>query len=245
MAWWPFGASRGTSGLIRDLANGRYPMTQFNTPTWVIDGEFGPCLLFDDGATEYLQLGSAPITAAPLTMTSWFNSDDDTIQQALMWIGDVDSTVNWFSLEIMGSVGGNPVRARARAGAITGDADTTSGYSANTWHHAAAVFISSTSRASFIDGGSKGTDVTDATPANSNDTAIGRLADSTPGRYFSGRTFDTRLYGGTKTNTEILQMANPNSMWELYQVPRHVWAMRWVAAVGVNVPVLEYHYRHH
>ena len=86
-------------------------------------------------------------------------------------------------------------------------AETTTGYSVNTWHHAAGTFTSTTARAAFIDGGSKGTDTTSIVPANENRISIGRWGDSTPGNYMSGRICEVGLWDVVLTDDEISALA--------------------------------------
>jgi hypothetical protein len=62
------------------------------------------------------------------------------------------------SVDAGGGVAGDPVRAYAYNGSGYGIADTSTGYSANTWVHACGVFTSATLRAAFINGGGKVTD---------------------------------------------------------------------------------------
>ena len=113
--------------------------------------------LFDDASSQYLAVGSTPVTAAPFSMAAWFNSDSDALQQAIISVGDTAGATNYFTLQARGNTGGDPVQVHVREGATSAVASTSSGYSANTWHHAAAVFASSSSHAVYLDGANKGT----------------------------------------------------------------------------------------
>ena len=144
--------------------------------------------LFDNGANEYLEIDSAVIAAYPLTLAAWFYSDDTANSQCLIWVGDKDVALEWQALIAAGVIGGDPVRAFSARAGFTTEAESTSGYSANTWHHGAAVFTGATNRAAFIDGRSKGTDAGNIVIGATYDrTSIGRTGDSTPSRYMSGR----------------------------------------------------------
>ena len=148
----------------------------------------GSSRLFDDASSQYLEnTVSAPATAAPLTMALWGNSDDATIQQTAFCIQDKDLTSAQFRLEFRGATAGDPIRYSAESLlAGVGSANSTTGYSANTWHHACGVEASTTSRTAYIDGGSAGTNTTAITPLVLDSISIGRRGISVPEGYFSG-----------------------------------------------------------
>lgn len=76
-----------------------------------------------------------------------------------------------------GATGGDPVLINSHKGLFDNAyAATTSGFSANTWHHACGKFIANNSRAVLIDGGSKGTNSTNQLVAAADTVAIGATA---------------------------------------------------------------------
>jgi len=150
--------------------------------------------LFDDVLTESLSRNDAVLSAVPLAMVCWFNSDSLTTTQCLMSITDDTSENNQFSLDLHGTVGGDPVSAQVKSVGGAARADSSSGYSADTWHSACAIFVSSTDRRAFIDGGSKGTNNTDITPADLNVTSIGALVRATTHNYISGNIAEAAIY---------------------------------------------------
>ena len=163
--------------------------------------------LFDDGASEYCYRDGAPATAAPLTMACWFYSDDITILQIPMYLGDKDQdNVHFFELQLAGNVAGDPVRASA-SDAGNSTAASSAGYSANTWHHACAVFAAADSRSAYIDGGNKGSNAVARTPAGIDRVAIGARADSAPGSYMSGRVAEPAIWNVALTDTEVASLA--------------------------------------
>ena len=141
--------------------------------------------LFDDGSTEYLEIDSAVAATMPFAMACLFNSNDDTISQALLSLVEKGGTRNRYILLAAGHVGGDPIRAFIDDGtAIV--AATSSGFTANTWHHAACMFLNATERHVYIDGGSKGSETTSVSPADIDRTSIGRTGDTSPTDYMSG-----------------------------------------------------------
>ena len=145
--------------------------------------------LFDDAKSESLSINVAAITAYPFAMACWFYSDSDALQQALIWCGDKDGSNCFSRLGIQGGVAGDPVAAFSHnyGKNIACTANTTSGYSVNTWHHAAGIWLTTSERHAYIDGGSKGSNTNAVGAMSGHDsTAIGGNRDSTPGQYMSG-----------------------------------------------------------
>lgn len=152
-------------------------------------------ILFDDAASEYLTIASVPMTNEPITMACWFYSDSLTAGQTLLALGDSGGVNGIFALEAAGDQGGDPVRAaKGTDGGTFGIAATTSGYSANTWHHAIATFTSDTERAVYIDGGSVGSNVTNITDPTADNLAVGASHRSTAGRLMSGRIAEAAIW---------------------------------------------------
>lgn len=163
--------------------------------------------LFDDGDSEYLEVDSAPVLTETLSMACWFNSDDTGANQGLVYIGDSGSTTHRFQLMIRGGTGGDPVIARARDPGADGEAATSSGYSANTWHSALATFTNDTSRAAYIDGANKGTDSTDVAVVGPDRISVGRAGDASPGDYMSGMIAEVAVWDVALTDGDALILA--------------------------------------
>ena len=163
-------------------------------------------LLFNDVGSEYAEVDNSPISGFPWTMACWFRSDDLTIDQVLMWLGDKDVADQYVFLGAAGTFAGDTVIALTDAGGIS-SAETSTGYSADTWHLATGVWVSSTDRRAYIDGGSKGTNTTSRVLSNASDrVSIGRAGDSTPGNYMSGRIAEAAIWDVALTDTEIARL---------------------------------------
>jgi hypothetical protein len=207
--WMPWGGSTPGAHRHVDRVNGLV-FTEGGAPVWVADGECGWSLLFNDGNNEYLNLASAVVSVPPFTMTCWFWSDDLTITQCLMSLGSAASTV-FHSLEAAGATAGDPIQARTRN---TPTAATTTGYSANTWHHACGRWPTTSLREALIDAGSKGTNA-DLKSIIVSRTSIGALNADAITLPMSGRISDARIYNRALSDTEVYQLyAEP---WELYK----------------------------
>lgn len=158
-----------------------------------------------NGSADYFEVGSAVATAAPLSMACWFNPDNTTAALALIAVG-VSGGSHRFQLAIVGSAAGDPVRASA-IDAGTGDANTSTGYSAGAWQHAAGVFASTTSRSAFLNGGGKVTDTTSVSPSGLNITDIGVRWSGTRGLFFAGLIAEVGIWGAALTDEEVSALA--------------------------------------
>jgi len=163
--------------------------------------------LFDDGSNEYLELDSAPIVAAPFTMACWFNSDNIALDQTLMFVGDKNFNNRRWNLSIRGDIGGNPIYMVVVDSAGVGVAATSTGYSPNTWHHACGVEAAATDRRVFIDGGSKGINAANRTPASVNRVSIGRVGRTSPFAYMSGLIAEAAIWKVALSDAEVALLA--------------------------------------
>ncbi len=154
-----------------------------------------------DGTTGSLRLATA-VAGMPLTMACWFNTTA-TESTTLIDIGEVATTNKHLTLQIRS---GGEVAARGQSGGSR-RALTTTNYSTNTWHHAVARFVSSTSRFAYIDGGSEGTNTQSANPTANDGTNIGVTVQTTPGEFFSGRIAEIGIWDVDLSVSEILMLA--------------------------------------
>lgn len=227
VAWWScFGANRGQVAL-RD-ALGRYHMTAFNTPT-VSPSAFGPVVLFNDAATEYLAVAKAVVLAPPFSANVWFNSDDAASAQTLFSLGIASGGNNYYWVQAAGATGGDPVQVRSRGPLGNRTANSTTGYSINTWHLATGIFESTTSRSALIDGGSKSTTAGAGGGHVPDSTRIGNRTDNDT-NLFSGMIAEVRVYNRALSDAEALAHWEPPTRWELHQMPQRRWVL--VTAAG-------------
>lgn len=136
--------------------------------------------LFVKASSDYIDVGTtAQFSAPPFSVVCWFNMTNATQQHFLWTTSDLSNSLQSLAaFSARGNLGGDPLRAStvASTGVV---ADTSTGYSANTWHHAAAVYTSTASRAVYIDGGSKGTNTETRTPTGQDTTNIGAIRNGT------------------------------------------------------------------
>ena len=162
--------------------------------------------VFERFSNEHLQVDSTPITVAPFSMAVWIYPKDVANSQTIMFNGDKDVADNYWRLHLQGNVAGDPIRFRAQdtSGSY---AQTSTGVTANTWHHICGVESASNSRAVLIDGGSKGTNATTRTPDNADRITLGRLGASSPGAPYSGWMFWAAMWDAALVDAEVTSLA--------------------------------------
>jgi len=147
--------------------------------------------LFDDGVPEHLIRAEVVDATPPLAFVCWFNTNDLGVHQCLISNSDEAGANNYRSLQIVITTGTLYAVDYATGAGI---AESTSGVTINTWHHACAIFVSATDRRVLLDGGSKGTNATDITPINLDNTCIGRRYQATPVFPMSGMIAEAAIY---------------------------------------------------
>lgn len=160
--------------------------------------------LFASASSQSAASGSAPVTAYPFSMGIWFRSSDTTNLQQLLGVGVDGSNNNYWNLFAAGQRPGDPVMFQTRT-TSNGDAISTTGYSANTWHHAMGVATSATSRAVFLDGGGKATNGTNLTPSGVDSARLSKRGDGA--NYLNGRLAEGAVWNTNLSDAEVLALA--------------------------------------
>lgn len=162
-----------------------------------------------NGSTEKAVTDVAEVTAAPFTVCAWGNTANITDTQTIFSLGNSTPTNDRFEMLWRGAIAGDPIFVEAREnGGTAGSVDTTTGYSASTWHLSCYVEVSSASRSAFIDGGSEGTDTTSSTPAGIDRTLVATLQTSS-GQilFFDGAIAEVGIWNAALTDGEVATLA--------------------------------------
>jgi len=193
--------------------------------------------LFDDAASEYLEIDSTPVVAAPFTLACWSNVDDQVVQYSAMWVGDKDDWRNYWAL-MSGGAGNDYVNFVARSAVAFPSCATTTTWSANTWNHWCGVAAAANDRRAYLNGGGKGTNNIACSPAGADRVSIARLGDSSPQNYMLGRIAEPVIYSCALTDLEVWLLSRgvppplirPQSIvayWPLWDTDRDVWNARY------------------
>jgi len=164
--------------------------------------------LFDDAASEAIEIDQAVVTAAPFTISAWMRSNDINPEQTIFFLGDKDFNNRFWTLRMRSLFSGSAILWFIRDRGQTTDMQTTTDAVVGTWHHVCAVEAAADDHAVFIDGGSKGssTDTNDG-PAGSDRMSIGRMGDSSPSDFFSGDLGHIAIYSVGLTDQEVATLA--------------------------------------
>ena len=165
--------------------------------------------LFDDAASDKLgnTADAPPVTGPPFTVCCWFRSNDITKAQALNELRN-GITDHYYRLDARGDQAGDPLFFTKRnTGQSNAEAETTTGYTANVWHHAAGVHTSATDTACFIDGGSKDTNTLSRTPTGIDKIHIGVQDEASPSTFMSGNIANMAIWNVALTDAEIATLA--------------------------------------
>lgn len=160
---------------------------------------------FSCGGTEAFRADITPVTAAPFTVAGWGYCTNATSFQVVWSSGDTSVNNDYWFLAFSGNVAGDPIEFVARNTA-TQSAQTTTGYSLNTWHHVCAVETTSSSRSVYIDGGSKATNSVAQTPTPTA-TALGRLERLSPTAFHNGRLGEFGLWSVALSDDQVRMLA--------------------------------------
>jgi hypothetical protein len=160
-------------------------------------------LTFTFASSQYLIHTAGVVTDEPFTMACWFQATGTTTTRSLMALGingaagrhvlfaNSDATV---ILSSVGSVGATAVAA--------------GNYTANTWHHAACVSASQTSRIAYLDGNAGTEDTTDCGALATLDRAlIGARINVTPGVFHDGKSAEAAIWSSVLSAPNIASLA--------------------------------------
>jgi len=169
--------------------------------------------LFNDASNEYLT-GASPLSADPLSMVTWFRTDDSAkaTGQGLVYLGQ-PTTSNWFRLTLQSNVAGDPIRAQAQTLIGNNSADTTAGVSDSNWHHAAVAFNANGHVTVYLDGGnSASASGSTITPAGVDTITLGAWDNNTgysnTNQFMSGDIAETAIYNIELTAADIASLAS-------------------------------------
>lgn len=163
-----------------------------------------------------MSIGSTPITAAPLTMACWFRPVAVTTDMILMSIAKGSAQTDRFQLTARGSVSPKTISCDAIQASAGGRSSTVnaSSWVTGVWLHAAAVFISSSSKAVYLNGADKGTG-TSHVPASLDSIGIGAAPETPTSGFSDGRIAECGLWNIALTDDEILSLARGLPPWRV------------------------------
>lgn len=158
--------------------------------------------------TNYLERSAAVWPGQlPFMVSAWINWDG-TVAAGTAWNhGESSATLDHSRRMTANTSGDNKIYINSRTTANS-NAVSTTGVTADTWHHLTGSFIASNSRAAYLDGASKGTEITNRVLNTPTVTRLGVTIDAAfnalPGGLAEVSIWDTA--GFTETNRDDLSV---------------------------------------
>ena len=154
-----------------------------------------------NGTTDFLELGSAPVTAVPLTLACWYNVPASRLE-TLISLG-VSGGTHRFRLYL------NTVSTLAAETTATGSAPAQMAHAGtNRWNHGAAVIESAGSRYAFADGTKSAQNTGGQTPTGINRLHIGsRIVSGVNGGFLDGQIADVCVWNVALADEEVAALA--------------------------------------
>lgn len=116
---------------------------------------------FTSAGASYLYRTSVPVSGTPLTLSLWFRVTNATAHHTLCFLSRSTAGIGYLGISARGDVSGDPVQAYKDNGTAPASvATSSSGFSANTWHHVAQVVSGDAGNTVYLDGGNSGSDST-------------------------------------------------------------------------------------
>jgi hypothetical protein len=163
-----------------------------------------------NGTSQYFNTASAPVTDAPLTLAAWFYPNNVTNNMTLVSVtNNAEAGSNRFFIFANGNAAGDPIETGTQGTGGLGIATTTTGFSANSWNHACGVFTSTSSRTSYLNGGSAGTNTATVTPSGVDRIRMAaRFNSGIAGLYLSGQLAEIGIWNAALTAAEVASLAD-------------------------------------
>jgi hypothetical protein len=168
-------------------------------------------------------------TAAPLTLAAWFRAADVTSSYGLVGLGhSIDN--HYFTLEARGGDAGDYIGAVTRSlAAGRAQASSATGYTADQWHHAAAVFTSASNRVAYLNGAPGTANTTSVTPLALTYLNVAAIrAAGAPATLLNGAVAQVAIYRAALSDYDIARLAQgahpldvrPVDLWDCWELSR-------------------------
>ena len=131
--------------------------------------------VFAAASTTYFSKDAAVVTSMPLTVCAWFRPADVTATGVIWSLVDKDASNQFYQLFYAGANTPEPIGLTIAGGGAGFTLYTTNFCTVNTWHFAAGIFASATSRTVLLDAdvANAGTNTNSQTPTGMDRTTIG------------------------------------------------------------------------
>lgn len=161
-------------------------------------------ILFN-GTTQYIQSSYTP-PSLPITMSCWFYVDPTIGAACNVWGIGASGSADGYVIQLRSNVSPFTIRAVSVQAATAVNASSTTSVNTGEWHHATAVFVSTTERYIYLDGGGKGSNTTSSTPAAQNQFRGAATPYSSASAFLKGALADLALWSVALTDDEAASL---------------------------------------
>lgn len=158
------------------------------------------------GSAQSYYSASTPVTAVPLTIACRMNKTSAATAGFLA--GTMrNAGANWYGFYLYATATGL-VAATAANNNVFAQAESTTSYSANTWHHVCGVFTSNTSRTIYLDAAGSATNTTSLTPTLIDIVTIAAARKSGfVDNYLNGSLAEVAIWNAALTEPEVKSLS--------------------------------------
>lgn len=168
-----------------------------------------------NGSTQYISSTTTPVTAVPITISAWFYGTSTALSNGIISPSNASGSDSFRLQAVQASIGQTVRGGSFATGFTTGNANTTTTWSATVWNNSSVVFASSTSRTVYLNNGGAGSNTTSNTPAGVNRLLIGVLVNASAlFNYMSGYLAEIGIWN-VSLNAAELSALNKNISPEL------------------------------
>jgi hypothetical protein len=157
-----------------------------------------------NGTNQRIEVGSAPVTNTPCTMSCWFNANNITSSHGLITLTAAGNTTFYLTLYANGAASGDPIQCLDSGGSAT--ASSATGFQAGTWHHACGTRTGTNNRVAYIDGVAGTANTNTALETGINEFNIGSFR-TIANNYLVGRIAEVAIYDVALNASEVASLA--------------------------------------
>lgn len=155
---------------------------------------------FARASSQFLQADSAPLTAAPFTVSMWLWSSDGANNKVALYLGDKDNNTSYWRLLVTTN---ETLRFTASEATATNCDSAAAAFGLSAWNHVTAVERGAADRELYLAGASVGTNTTSKSPAGSDRISLGQHGGSTPGTFWDGLIAEVGIWNVALNTDEI------------------------------------------
>lgn len=159
--------------------------------------------------SNYLEAADPVRGVTPITIAAWFNAANATTLMPIAAVGRNGAGNASFRLSARGDTGGDPVQLITINASTSALANSTGGFTANTWHHACGVSSGPSHRVAYLDGVAgtpNATTITDPVDANLFNIATTKNT-GTPLAHFTGSIAEVAVWSIDLNADEVAALA--------------------------------------